>query len=124
MKIARLIIPLAVLTIITASAIAAPVESVESTTAKQKVTAFLGEKAVVDQLTKLGITPAQAQARVAKLSDAQLESLAAQIDTLQAGGMIQSGHIHPIGPLACVFAQLHQTFMHIVHVIFCWDDIR
>ena len=123
MKIARLIIALAILAI-TASTFAAPVESVESTTAKQKVTTFLGEKAVVDQLTKLGITPAQAQARVAKLSDTQLESLAAQIDTLQAGGTIQTGHVHPIGPLACVIHQLHVTFMHIIHVLFCWDDIR
>jgi hypothetical protein len=106
--------------------IAAPIESVESagaTAAFQKVDAFLCEQAVTDQLAKLGLTPKQAHERLARMSDAQLEQLAAQIDTLQAGGMIQGGNPNTLGPLGCVMKQICDTIVHVIKTIFCFNDI-
>ena len=127
MKTVRLFILLTVAAIIGVSAaMAAPVESVESagaSTALQKVDTFLSEKVVVDQLTKLGVTPAQAKARLAQLSDAQLAELAGQIDTLQAGGTVQGGNPNPLGPLACVLHQIGQTIVHIIKFLFCFTDV-
>ena len=118
---------LAVLTVLGVSAvIAAPVESVESARASvayQKVDAFVTEKAVSDQLLKLGVTPAQAQARLAQLSNAQLEQIAAQIDTLQAGGTIQGGNVHPFMGLYCTWQQFKKTIFHVFQLIFCWNDV-
>ncbi len=127
MKTFRLFIPLALVALIGATAtIAAPVESFESarTTATfQKVDAFLSEKIVGEQLTKLGVTPEQAKARLARLSDAQLDQLAAEIDTLQAGGTIQGGNPNPLGPIACVLKQIRDTIVHVIKTIFCFNDI-
>lgn len=109
------------------AASAAPIESVESAAAKptlQKVDSFLGEQAVAVQLRKLGVSPAQAQARLAKLNDAQLEQLAAQVDKIHAGGDIQSGSPHPLGPVGCIFARLGDSIVHIVKFLFCWTDIK
>jgi hypothetical protein len=128
MKIARLFALLATVALIGAwSAPAAPVESVESpltAAAFQKVDAFLSERAVVDELTKLGVTRDQIQSRLAKLNDIQIEELAAQIDTLHAGGKIQCGCPHPLGPLGCVLRSIHESICHLVRFLFCWDDIR
>lgn len=109
------------------AAIAAPVESVESARASaafQKLDAFLSEKIVAEQLARLGVSAQQARARLAQLSEAQLQALAAQVDTLQAGGTIQGGNPHPLGPLGCVLAQIRDTVKHIVQFLFCWNDIR
>lgn len=117
----------AVLAFLAVSAMAAPVESVESARASvalQKVDSFLCEKAVVDQLATLGVSLAEAQARVAKLDDRQLEQLAAQIDLLQAGGKIASGHVDTLGPVGCVLRQIRDTFVHIFQILFCWTDIK
>lgn len=106
---------------------AAPVSSVESAAAnpaRQKVDAFLNEQTVVSHLDKLGVTPAQAQARVASLNDAQLTQMAAEVDKLAAGGDIQSGSPNPMGPIGCIFKAIGETFRHIFKVLFCWTDIR
>ena len=128
MKTLRLFAALTVATIICVSAaMAAPVESVESacaSSARQKVDTFLSEKAVADQLTKLGVTPAQAKARLDRLSDAQLTEIAAQIDTLQAGGTVQGGNPNPLGPIGCVLHQIGQTISHIIRFLFCFNDVR
>jgi hypothetical protein len=124
MKTVHLLAVVAVLGV--SAAIAAPVESVESARASvafQKVDAFLSEKVVGDQLVKLGVTPAQAHARLAQLSDAQLEQLAAQIDTLQAGGTIQRGNVHPFMGLYCTWMQFKQTIFHVFQLLFCWNDV-
>jgi hypothetical protein len=124
MKTLRILTALAVLGV--SAAVAAPIESVESAracAAFQKVDAFLSEKVVGDQLVKLGVTPTQAKARLAQLSDAQLEQLAAQVDTLQAGGTIQSGNVHPFMGLYCTMVQIRQTIFHIFQLIFCWNDV-
>jgi hypothetical protein len=127
MKIARHIILLAVICAIgITTTLAAPIESVESVVAKpslQKVGAFLNEKAVADQLTKLGVTPAQAEAKIARLDDQQLRQLAAQVDELKAGGDIESGHPHPLGPFGCVLKRLGDTIAHVFKLLFCWTDI-
>jgi hypothetical protein len=106
--------------------IAAPIESVESaraTAAFQKVDAFLCEQAVTEQLAKLGLTTEQAHARLARLSDAQLEQLAAEIDTLQAGGTIQGGNPRTLGPIGCVLMQIRDTIVHVIKTLFCFNDI-
>lgn len=109
------------------SVVAAPVESVDSARASvafQKVDAFLSEQIVVDQLTALGVSQQETHARLAKLNDSQLEALAAQVDLLQAGGKIVSGHVHVLGPLGCVLHSIHEFTCHVVHFLFCWDDVR
>ncbi len=127
MKIARLIIFPALGAILCVSAVqAAPVESVESTAAKpalQKVGAFLSEQAVIAQFTKLGIDPEQARTRLAKLDDAQLVALAAQVDQLQAGGDVAGGNPHPLGSIGCVFKQISVTVVHFFKILFCWTDL-
>jgi len=127
MKIAWLLSLITVAVIGISTTQAAPIESVESGLAKptlQKVDSFLSEKTVSDQLSKLGVTPAQAQARLAKLDDRQLEQLATHVDNINAGGDIQRGYPHPLGPLGCVIARTVDTFVHVVKFLFCWTDIR
>jgi hypothetical protein len=127
MKTARVSIVLVVVSLIAAlsSVVAAPVESVESaraTAALQKVDAFLGEQAVADQLAALGLTREQASARLAQLSEAQLEQLAAQVDLIKAGGTIQGTSTGRMNPVACVFKQLGAVFANIIRVAFCFGD--
>jgi len=126
MKIAyvKLFVVAAAVAALSTSVFAAPVESVESArvTAQAKVGAFLGEKMVADQLQAAGLTSAQAQARLAKLSDAQIEQLAAQVDLIKAGGMIQdSGTNWTIG---CIFRQLGTLFHNIFTTLFCWGELK
>ena len=127
MKIARLIIFPALGAILSVAAVqAAPIESVESAAAKpslQKVDAFLSEQAVITQFTKLGISLDQARIRLAKLDDAQLAVLAAQVDKLQAGGDVAGGNPHPLGSIGCVFKQIGVTIVHFFKILFCWTDI-
>ena len=127
MKIARLIIfPVLAVILCASVAPAAPIESVESAAAKtalQKVDAFLSEKAVVAQMTKLGISPEQAHARIAKLDDQQLAQLAAQVDKLQAGGDVTGGNPHPFGSIGCVFKQIGISIVHFFKILFCWTDV-
>ena len=118
---------------VSASVMAAPVDSVESSrasAAKQKLDAFLGEKLVVDQMCSLGITRAQVTARLTKLSDTQIEQLAAQVDLLKAGGTIQKGYPNPVGPvelcpahsLGCLAEQLRMFFKHFFRTFFSWRE--
>lgn len=127
MKILHLMVLLAIVVILSiSSARAALVESVESAAAKpalQRVDAFLGEQAVAAQLIKLGVSPEQAHARLAKLNDAQLTQLAGQVAKLQAGGDIETSNPHPLGPVGCVLKRIGDTFAHIVKLLFCWTDI-
>lgn len=119
---------LGILAIVSAlSTIAAPVESVDSARASaafQKLDAFLGEQRVIDQLTSLGVSPQETRVRLAKLSDSQLEELAAQVDLIQAGGKIVCGHVHLLGPIGCVLRSIHDFTSHLIHFLFCWDDVR
>jgi hypothetical protein len=128
MKITRLVVPLSLIAVgcLCSCTFAAPVESVESARASaalQKVDAFLNEKAVAKQLTALGISHEQASARLAQLSDAQLEQLAAQVDLIHAGGTIQNGEIKPLGPIGCIAKQLGDLFHDFFELLFCWGDL-
>ena len=102
---------------------AAPVESVErgpALTARQTVDQYLSQQVIVDHLATLGLTAAEASARVDRLSTTALEQLAAQIETVRAGGTIQGGNPHPFGPLACIFRPLANLFKS-VYRLFCWQ---
>ena len=125
MKIGKLLITLS-LAVLTASlaAQAAPVDSVASSRAAAlaKVDSFLGDKVVADQLTALGLSADQARARLARLSDTQVEQLAAQVDLIQAGGMIQASGDN--WPVLCVFKTIGTFFGNIFKVLFCWTDLK
>lgn len=111
----------------TLSASAAPIESVESARASvalQKLDAFLGEQIVAERLAALGLSQEQVSARLAQLSDTQLEELAAQVDLLQAGGTVQSG-TDPLGhTLHCIFDPLGRLLYNVYQLIFCWGDLK
>ena len=52
----------------------------------EKVQKFFSRDIVQNRLSKLGLTKEDAQEYVAKLSDAQLETLAKKVDTIEAAG--------------------------------------
>lgn len=109
------------------SALAAPVESVESARASlalQKLDAFLSEQVVTDQLTALGLTKEQVSARLSQCSQAQLEEMAAQIDLLQAGGTVESGQDPISHTIKCIFQPLGRLLYNIYQVLFCWGDLE
>ena len=53
---------------------------------RQRIQAFLQREDVRGYLEALGISPAEAQARVAALSDAEIATIEARLDALPAGG--------------------------------------
>ncbi|HEX2531779.1 MAG TPA: PA2779 family protein [Burkholderiaceae bacterium] len=53
---------------------------------RAKIAATLDRPEVLSQLEKMGVDKAEAQARVAALTDAEAASVAKQIDSLPAGG--------------------------------------
>ena len=123
-----LVLPAIVATFTICSSLrAAPVESVESacaSTAFQKVDAFLSEKVVADRLAKLGLSQEQAHARLAKLSEAQLEQLATRVDLIHAGGTIQGPDQNPAGPITCWFKQLGTFIYNVFQLLFYWGDLK
>ena len=128
MKIAHIIalVALTAPVLIATSALAAPCESVESasaSTAYQKVDAMLGEKIVVDQLKAVGLSAEQARARVAQLSQGQIDQLAVHADLIQAGGTIQGDNDH-LGPLKCMWKQVSTFFYDVYQVVFCWKTLK
>jgi hypothetical protein len=56
--------------------------------ARERVAAFLAREDVVAQLEALGISPEEAQSRVAALSDQEISEIAGKLDTLPAGGVL------------------------------------
>jgi len=57
---------------------------------QQKIVAFLDRAEVRQELQRQGVNPDVAKARVAALNDEEAHLLAGKIDTLPAGGMIES----------------------------------
>jgi hypothetical protein len=53
---------------------------------RERVARFLDRADVQQQLEQRGVSPADAKARIASLSDAEVTQLAGQIDSLPAGG--------------------------------------
>jgi hypothetical protein len=62
------------------------VAAVQAQGARDKVRDFVGRNEVGNQLQNLGISPTAAQARVSAMTDAEVASVAGQIDSLPAGG--------------------------------------
>ncbi len=69
---------------------------------QQKIAAALDRPEVVAQLEKMGVDKADAQARVAALTDDEAASLAGRIDSLPAGGDV-------VGALVLIFVVLLVT---------------
>ena len=120
---------LSTMAVITVSgiAMAAPVDSIESsraTTSRQRIDAYLAQQTVADQLHSLGVTREQIDTRLAKLTDAQIDAMAAQIDLVQAGGMIQRGHPRPLGVLHCILDPAGRLFYNLYQLIFCWGTLK
>ena len=106
---------------------AAPVGSVESTRAGQAtdtIHRYLSQATVVQRLDELGVSRAAIDAQLAKLSDTQMEALAADIELVQAGGQIQGGNPHPWGTLECIFEPIGRFFYDVYQVIFCWGKLK
>ena len=59
--------------------------AVEASGARDTVRNFVGRNEVRSQLQDLGISPSAAQARVGAMTDAEVASIAGQIDSLPAG---------------------------------------
>lgn len=118
-----LCITAAVAALTVTASIAAPVESVESgrAVALTKVQGFLSEKIVADHLASLGMTSQQVSTRLTLLTDMQLDQLASQVDTIRAGGTIETdGTRH--GAIDTFFKQLGSFFYNIFQVFFFWHD--
>lgn len=62
-------------------------EQSQTSAAKSRINALLAREDVQRQLMTYGVDPQQAQARVARLNDAEAQRLAAELDKLPAGGM-------------------------------------
>jgi hypothetical protein len=124
MKIAKFVAIVSAALVLGVAVQAAPVDSVESSRAAalSKVDSFLAEKAVAKRLTAAGLSAEQARARLAKLSDAQLEQLAAQVDQIHAGGMIQDSGT--TWAAQCFFKNLETFFANIFRILFCWPDLK
>jgi hypothetical protein len=60
--------------------------AVQAQGARDKLRDFVGRNEVRNQLQDLGISPTAAQARVGAMTDAEVASVAGQIDSLPAGG--------------------------------------
>lgn len=73
--------------------------------ARDRVSAFLAREDVHAELQKLGVSPEEAEKRVAALSDAEIDRIAGRIDTLPAGE--GAGVVGPIvGAFVLVFVVL------------------
>lgn len=55
---------------------------------RAKLSAFMARADVKQQLAALGVEPAEAEARIAALSDDEIQAVAGKIDQLPAGGNI------------------------------------
>ena len=62
------------------------VTAARSQGAREQLRDLIGRSEVRDQLRSYGISPTAAQARVGAMTDAEVVSLAGQIDSLPAGG--------------------------------------
>ena len=77
-----------------------------SATDRERVLAFLDRAEVREQIVALGVDPAEAAARVAALSDAQVQEIAGQLDQLPAG---QSAVGVVVGAILIIFLVLLVT---------------
>jgi hypothetical protein len=78
----------------------------DGATDRERVLAFLGRAEVREQIVALGVDPAEAVARIAALSDAQVREIAGQLEQLPAG---QSAVAAAIGAVLIIFLVLLVT---------------
>jgi hypothetical protein len=74
-------------------------DAVVASAERERIAAFLARDDVREQLQAQGVSPKQAQARVAALTDEEARQLAGQVDSLPAGGSV-------LGVLLTVFLVL------------------
>jgi len=63
-----------------------PTAAVVANPAKERIMGFFERSDVRQQLATLGVSPADAKARVAALTDDEAAQLAARVDSMPAGG--------------------------------------
>lgn len=63
-------------------------QTYDTNATRAKVSAFMARADVKQQLAALGVEPAEAEARIAALSDDEIQAVAGKIDQLPAGGSI------------------------------------
>jgi uncharacterized protein DUF6627 len=91
-----------------------PTDAVVSPAAKERITGFLDRSDVRAQLESMGVSPVEAKARVASLTNDEAAQLAAKIDNLPAGGDAAGALI---GALLIVFIVLLITdILGVTHV--------
>lgn len=82
-----LVVPAAHATAVVTTAQAMAQSGVEQPLSERaRIQGFLARKEVVEQLVRLGVSPADAQARVAALTDAEVARIDHHIERLPAGG--------------------------------------
>ncbi len=72
-------------------------------------------------MNSIGLTHEQVGTRLALLSDIQIVQLAAQVDTIRAGGTIESDPTR-LGVVDSFFKQLGAFFYNIFNALFFWRD--
>jgi len=81
---------------------AASVQPAKPDADRERLRAFMERPEVVKQLQKMGVTPEQAKARVAAMSDAEVRVVAGKLDMLPAGGRITNTELVIIILLAVI----------------------
>jgi hypothetical protein len=107
----------------TTAAVVESLESDQGSVAMQKLDTYLGQQVVATRLAQLGLSKADVTAKLATLSEPELERLAGQVDLLQAGGMIQGGNPHPWGVIGCIFEPMGRFFHDVFQLLFCWGPL-
>ena len=79
---------------------------------------------MAEQLTALGISHEQVSTRLARLSESQLQQLAAQVDLIRAGGTIQGGGLKPLGPLGYLAKQFGILLYNFYQLLFSWGKLK
>ena len=89
-------------------------ESTAAAQDREEVLSFLAREDVREQMQDLGVDPAEAEARVAAMSDAEVQGLAGKLDNAKAGE----------GPLgAIVGAAVFVFVVLLITDILCFTDV-
>jgi uncharacterized protein DUF6627 len=72
---------------------AASVEPANQNADRDKLRAFMERPEVIEKLKAVGVSPDQAKARVAALSDQEVHMIAGRLDTLPAGGRLTNNDL-------------------------------
>jgi hypothetical protein len=72
---------------------AASVEPAKPDTDREKVRAFMERPEVIAKLKAMGVSPDEAKARVAAMSDKELHLVAGKLDMLPAGGRLTNNDL-------------------------------